>query len=40
MGELKHTYKILVGKPRGKSPFARPTCKQKDNSKMNLKEIG
>jgi hypothetical protein len=29
-----------VGKPEGKRPLERPRCRQADNNKMDLKEIG
>jgi hypothetical protein len=38
--EMRNTYKIMVRKPKGKMPLARPTCRWKDNIKMDLKEIG
>jgi hypothetical protein len=31
---------ILVGKPEGKRPLGRPTCRRKNNIQMDLKEIG
>jgi hypothetical protein len=29
-----------VGKPEGKRPLGRPTCRWVDNIKMDLREIG
>jgi len=29
-----------VGKPDGKRPFGRPTCKWEDNIKMDFQEVG
>jgi hypothetical protein len=29
-----------VGKPEGKRPLGRPTCRWGDNIKINLREIG
>jgi hypothetical protein len=40
MGEKRNAYRILVGKPEGKSPLRRPRRKWEDNVKMNLREIG
>jgi len=40
MGEKRNTYKILVGRPGGKSPLARPTSRWEDNIKMDLTEVG
>jgi hypothetical protein len=33
-------YRILVGKPKGKTPLRRPRLWWVDNIKMNLREIG
>jgi hypothetical protein len=40
MGENRDAYKILVGMSEGKRPLGRARCKQEDNIKMDLKEIG
>jgi hypothetical protein len=40
MGEMRNVYKILVGKPGGKSPLGRPRCRWKDTVKMDLKKTG
>jgi hypothetical protein len=40
MGEKRNAYRILVGKPEGKAPLARPRRRWMDNIKMNLREIG
>jgi hypothetical protein len=29
-----------VGKPEGKRPLGRPTCRREDNIKMDLQEVG
>ena len=36
MGEMR----VLVGKPEGKPPLARPRRKWEDNIKLGLQEIG
>jgi hypothetical protein len=36
MGQKRNVYKVLVGKPEGKRSLGRPTCRWKDNIKINL----
>jgi len=33
-------HRVLVGKPEGKRPLGRPTCRWEDNIKMDLQEVG
>jgi len=40
LGEGKVVYRVLVGKPEGKIPLGRPRHRLKDNSKMDLQEVG
>jgi hypothetical protein len=40
MGEKWNACMILVGKPEGKRPLGRPTCRGKDNIQIDLREIG
>jgi hypothetical protein len=40
MGEKRNAYRILVGKPEGKTPLGRPRRRWVDNIKMDLREIG
>ena len=40
MGERRGVYRILVGKPEGKSLLVRVSCRREDNIKMNLQEVG
>jgi hypothetical protein len=40
IGEWRGVYRILVGKPEGKRPLGRPSCRWKDNNKMDLQEVG
>jgi hypothetical protein len=40
MGEIRNTYRILVGKPEGKRPLGRPRLRWVHNIKMDLREIG
>jgi hypothetical protein len=40
MGERRGVYRVLVGKPEGKSPLARPRFRWEDNIKMDLQEVG
>jgi hypothetical protein len=37
MGELRHVYKILIGKPEEKRPLGRPRHRWKDNIKIACK---
>jgi hypothetical protein len=39
MGQERRVYKVLVGKPRGRKPLGRPSCRWKDGIKMDLREI-
>jgi hypothetical protein len=40
MGEMRNTYKILVGKPEEKRSLGRPSRRWQDNIKVDLGEIG
>jgi hypothetical protein len=40
MGERRGVYRVLVGKPEGKSPFVRPRHRWENNIKMDLQEVG
>jgi hypothetical protein len=40
MGEIRNTYKLLVGKSEGKRPLGRPRRRWEDDIKMNIREIG
>jgi hypothetical protein len=37
---MRSAYKILVGKPEGRSPFRRSVPRLEGNIKMDLEEIG
>jgi hypothetical protein len=39
MGEGRGAYRVLVGRPEGKRPLARPRHRWEDNIKMDLREI-
>jgi hypothetical protein len=39
MGEGRGMYRVLVGKPDGKTPLGRPRHRWEDN-KMDLQEVG
>jgi hypothetical protein len=39
MGEMRNSYKILVGKLEGNRPLGRPRHRWKGNIKMDLREI-
>jgi hypothetical protein len=40
MGEKRNAYRLLVGKPEGKSPLRRPRRRWVDNINMDLGEVG
>jgi hypothetical protein len=40
MGEKRNAYRILVGKPEGKTLLGRLRHRREDNIKMDLREIG
>jgi hypothetical protein len=40
MGEKRNAYRLLVGKPEGKSQLGRPTGRWMDNIRMDLGEVG
>ena len=40
MGDDRGVYRLLVGKPEGKSPLWRPRRRREDNIKMDLQEVG
>jgi hypothetical protein len=40
MGEKSGAYRVLVGKPEGKSPLGRHTRRWKDNFKMDIGDVG
>ena len=40
MREGRDVYRVLVGKPEGKSPLTRPRHRREDNIKMDLQEVG
>jgi hypothetical protein len=40
MGEKRNAYRLLVGKPEGKSPLGRPRRRWVDNIRMDLVEVG
>ena len=39
MGEEKRTYRVLAGKPEGKTPLGRPRLRWVDNIRMDLQEV-
>ena len=40
MEEGRSAFKILTGKPTGKTPLGRPWLRWEDNIRMDLEEIG
>jgi hypothetical protein len=39
MGEMRNEFNILVGKPEGKRPPGRPSCRWEDDIRIYLREI-
>jgi len=35
-GERRGVYRVLMGKPEGKRPLRRPSCRWEDNIKTDL----
>ena len=40
MGEKRGVYRVLVGKPGGKTPLGRPRHRWEDNIMMDIQEVG
>jgi hypothetical protein len=40
MGEERKLYKVLEGKPEGKRPLGRPSCRWEVGIRMDFREIG
>jgi hypothetical protein len=40
MGEKRNSYRLLVGKPEGKRPLGRPSCRWLDDIRMDVLELG
>ena len=40
MDQSRHAYRVVVGKPEGKRPLARPRRRWEGNIKMELREVG
>jgi hypothetical protein len=40
VGEERNVYKVLMGKPEGKRPVGRPSCRWEDGIRLDLWEIG
>jgi hypothetical protein len=40
MGEGRGVYRVLLGKPEGKSPLERPRFRRENNIRMDLQEVG
>jgi len=36
MGEERGVHRVLLGKPEGRSPLGRPSCRWVDNIRMDL----
>ena len=40
MEQSRNAYRVLVGKPKGKTPLGSPRRRWEDNIKMDLREVG
>jgi hypothetical protein len=40
MGEVRHVYKVLIGKPERNRRLGRPRCRREDGIRVDLREIG
>jgi len=40
MGERRYVYRVLFGKPGGKTPLGKPRSRWEDNIKMDLQKVG
>jgi hypothetical protein len=40
MGEERKVYTVLVGKPEGKRPLARPSSRWENSLELDLREFG
>jgi hypothetical protein len=40
MGDSRGAYKVLMGKPEGRGPLGRPTCRWEDNITTDRREVG
>jgi len=40
IGDIRNTYKILVGKPEGRRPFGRPRRRMEAKVRLDLREAG
>jgi hypothetical protein len=39
MGEGRNVYRVLVGKPKGRSPLARPRRRLKNDIRIDLRVV-
>ena len=39
-GDRRGAYRVLVGRPEGRTPLGRPKHRWEDNIKMDLQEVG
>jgi hypothetical protein len=40
IGEMRNSYKILVGEPERKRPLGRRWCRWEDNIRLDLTDMG
>jgi hypothetical protein len=40
MGDRRGAYRVVVGRPEGKTPLGRPRCRWEDNITMYFQEVG
>jgi hypothetical protein len=39
MGNRRSSYRVLVGRPEGKRPLAKPRCRWENNIKMDVQNV-
>jgi hypothetical protein len=39
MGESRGIYRVFMGKPEGKRPLGRPSCRMEDSVEMDIQEV-
>jgi hypothetical protein len=40
IGGMRNIYEVFVGKPEGKRPLGKPSCRREDNIRIGIRGIG